>query len=307
MYQNILCTIFTMFVTVYCSVTNAGNIFLHSESVDEQEWVEVSGYGFDPSFFSYDIMFAWSPDFDPKWDWALGLAMIRWDGSLSGGFYASPPLKISSEGNVQINQIYIRKDQFYDWEKEEWVPPEIISNPAPLLVWALPPPPPPPPQDHGHEWVAGDFDGDGLTDLAHIFDESGLASIDVHWSTGSSFEVARWATRQGGFWDAQKWMAGDFDGDGKDDLANVFNDSGEATIAVHLSTGGSFVGTYPQWAVRQGGFWDAQKWMAGDFDGDGKDDLANVFNDSGEASIDVHWSADSSFGIARWATRQGGF
>ena len=155
------------------------------------------------------------------------------------------------------------------------------------------------------QWVLGDFNGDGKLDLANVFNDGGLASIDVHLSTGGSFGIQRWATQQGGFWDAQKWVAGDFNGDGLADLANVFNDGGLASIDVHLSTGSS-VGIQ-RWATQQGGFWDAQKWSAGDFNGDGRADLANVFNDSNLASIDVHLSTGSSVGIQRWATRQGGF
>jgi hypothetical protein len=66
-----------------------------------------------------------------------------------------------------------------------------------------------------------------------VFDDSDQISIDVHRSTGSSFTNGRWATQQGGFWDAQKWLAGDFDGDGLTDLANVFDDLSSASIDVH--------------------------------------------------------------------------
>ena len=155
------------------------------------------------------------------------------------------------------------------------------------------------------KWLAGDFDGDGTADLANVFADDGQISIDVHLSTGFAFTFQRWATRQGGFWDAQKWLAGDFDGDGRTDLANVFEDLGRASIDVYLSTGSAF--NYQRWATRQGGFWDAQKWLAGDFDGDGIADLANVFEDLGQASIDVHRSSGSSFAWGRWATRQEGF
>jgi hypothetical protein len=46
--------------------------------------------------------------------------------------------------------------------------------------------------------------------------------------------------------------------------------------------------TMQRWATRQGGFWDAQQWLAGDFNGDGKDDVAKAFNQGGLGSIDVH-------------------
>ena len=81
----------------------------------------------------------------------------------------------------------------------------------------------------------GDFNGDGKDDLAKAFTDNGLASmdVDVHLSTGSGFGIQRWTTRQGGFWDAQQWLAGDFNGDGKDDLAKAFTDAGLASMDVH--------------------------------------------------------------------------
>jgi Ca2+-binding RTX toxin-like protein len=155
------------------------------------------------------------------------------------------------------------------------------------------------------QWLAGDFNGDGKDDMAKSFIDGGLASIDVHLSNGAAFTMERWATRQGGFWDAQQWLVGDFNGDGKDDMAKSFNEGGLASIDVHLSNGAGF--TMERWATRQGGFWDAQQWLVGDFNGDGKDDMAKSFNEGGLASIDVHLSNGAGFTMERWATRQGGF
>ncbi len=154
----------------------------------------------------------------------------------------------------------------------------------------------------GTKWLAGDFDEDDRTDLAAVYNDLGSASIDVWLSTGSTFVRQRWATRQGAFWDTQKWFAGDFDGDGHADLANVFNDLNQITIDVHLWTPTGF--TQQRWATRQGDFWDAQQWVAGDFDGDGYADLANVFNDDGHTSIDLHRSTGSAFKFQRWMTRK---
>jgi len=157
----------------------------------------------------------------------------------------------------------------------------------------------------GQKWLSGDFNGDGKDDYAKVFDDHGYASIDVHLSTGSGFYMRRWATRQGGYSDAQKWVSGDFNGDGKHDFAKVFNDHGYASIDVHLSGGTFFY--INRWATKQGGYWGAQKWLAGDFNGDGKDDFAKVFNDQGYASIDVHASSGTNFSMTRWVTRQGGY
>ncbi|MFN6500503.1 MAG: S8 family serine peptidase [Nostoc sp. DedQUE01] len=158
---------------------------------------------------------------------------------------------------------------------------------------------------NSQKWLVGDFNGDGRDDLAKVFSDANQASIDVHLSNGSNFTIGRWATRQGGFWSSQKWLVGDFNGDGQDDFANVFNDVNQASIDVHLSNGSNL--TIGRWATQQGGFSSSQKWLAGDFNGDGRDDLANVFNDANQASIDVHLSSTSSFTNQRWATAQGGF
>ncbi|WP_299214628.1 M12 family metallopeptidase [uncultured Aquimarina sp.] len=155
------------------------------------------------------------------------------------------------------------------------------------------------------KWVVGDFNGDGMDDIAKAFPDRGKASLDVHISNGNKFFIQRWATRQGGFWDSQKWFTGDFNGDGKDDMAKVFNNNGLADIDVHLSNNNSF--SIQRWATGQGGFWDSQKWFTGDFNGDGKDDMAKAFNNDGLADIDVHLSNNNSFSIQRWATEQGGF
>ena len=154
----------------------------------------------------------------------------------------------------------------------------------------------------GTKWLAGDFDDDGSTDIAAVYNELGMASMDVWLSTGSTFARQRWATQQGGFWDSQKWFAGDFDGDGHADLANVFNDQDQITIDVHRWTPHGFV--QQRWATRQGDFWDSQQWLAGDFDGDGQADLANVFEDLGQTSIDLHRSTGSAFIFQRWMTRK---
>ncbi|MDZ7970213.1 MAG: hypothetical protein RM368_35640 [Nostoc sp. DedSLP03] len=158
--------------------------------------------------------------------------------------------------------------------------------------------------------VAGNYylkiDGIGKEDpLATGYTDYG--SLGQYFISGTlNFpNIQRWATGQGGFWDTQKWLVGDFNADGKDDLVNVFNDGGLASIDTHLSNGGSF--DSQRWATGQGGFWDTQKWLVGDFNADGKDDLVNVFNDGGLASIDTHLSNGGSFDSQRWATGQGGF
>ena len=139
------------------------------------------------------------------------------------------------------------------------------------------------------DWLVGDFDGDGAEDLVRVFRDGRNVSIDVYRSTKESFESENWARLQGRFWDDQHWLAGDFDGDGADDLARVFRDGRDVSIDVYHSSKESF--EFENWVHQQGRFWDDQKWLAGDFDGDGADDLARMFRDGRDTvSIDVYLS-----------------
>jgi hypothetical protein len=154
----------------------------------------------------------------------------------------------------------------------------------------------------GMLWFPGDFDGDGRQDLAVVWNDGVGISIDVHKSTGSAFVIERWATSQGLFMQGMPWFAGDFDGDGKQDLALVWNGGGIA-IDVHRSTGSAF--TLERWATSQGAFLAGMLWFRGDFNGDGKDDLAVEFDDAGKSSLDVHAATGTDFVLQRWATRSG--
>ena len=155
------------------------------------------------------------------------------------------------------------------------------------------------------KWFVVDMNGDGLPDLVNVFNDGGSASVDVHLNTGSGFQMQRWETKVGGFWDTQKWFVVDMNGDGRPDLVNVFNDGGSTSIDVHLNTGSGF--QTQRWETKVGGFWDKQKMFMADVNGDGLPDLVNVFNDGGSTSIDVHLNTGTGFRMQRWETKAGGF
>lgn len=83
------------------------------------------------------------------------------------------------------------------------------------------------------QWFSGDFNGDARCDMAKSFNDGGEASIIIYLSQDKIFRSEQWATRQGAYWDSQKWMAGDYTGDSKCDISKVFIDDNQATIDVH--------------------------------------------------------------------------
>ena len=93
--------------------------------------------------------------------------------------------------------------------------------------------------------------------------------------------------------------AGDFDGDGRDDVAAFTRGKG-GDVYVARSTGTRFDGIGDLWAD-EFAFW-SQTPLAGDFDGDGRSDVA-AFARGNQPTVSVALSTGRSFGPARaWTT-----
>ncbi|WP_394823859.1 FG-GAP-like repeat-containing protein [Pendulispora albinea] len=148
--------------------------------------------------------------------------------------------------------------------------------------------------DNRSKYAAGDFNADGLTDIATIWTEGGNSTIAVRLSTGTRFTHSTWLQTNRVFLDAGEWLPGDFNGDGRVDLAVAWNDHGRTSVGVFLSTGTRF-GAYQAWSTKQGGWNDSYKWTVGDFNKDGRADLATVWSLGGQNAIAIRRSTGSSF------------
>lgn len=155
-------------------------------------------------------------------------------------------------------------------------------------------------------WMAGDFNGDGKTDVGAAWNNNGITTLTVRLSQGDKFNHIHWRENAGRWWDSAIFVAGDFNSDGRDDIAQLWNDMGRTSIKVSLSNGSQFQAPM-DWSKRDGGWGGIVRWVPGDFDGDGRTDIAAAWNNGGTNTLTVRASDGAKFTQAHWATNAGGW
>lgn len=152
--------------------------------------------------------------------------------------------------------------------------------------------------------AAGDLTGDGRADVAILYDYgASTVRLWVFASTGTAFKLTgSWYDSRWWVWRSSKMVVADLTGDGREDVAILY-DYGKATskLWVFPSTGTGF-STVTPWYVSGIGWWDWQrsKVVTGDFDKDGRKDVAMLYDYGSEQSkLWVFRSTGAGFGAAQ--------
>ncbi|MEU6055817.1 FG-GAP-like repeat-containing protein [Streptomyces xanthochromogenes] len=176
-------------------------------------------------------------------------------------------------------------------------------------------------QDGAWNWNAvqltsGDYNGDGKDDVGILYnygqtgDGRNQTGLWTFTSTGSGFkEPAKvWDSGSGSWnWDRSKLTSGDYNGDGKADIGVLYNygQTGDGRNQTGLfsfaGTGSGFKEPAKVWDSGSGSWnWDRSKVTSADFNGDGKLDVAVLYNDGQDSNGRNHtglWFAGGATGL----------
>ncbi|MFI5730674.1 RICIN domain-containing protein [Kribbella sp. NPDC051587] len=153
--------------------------------------------------------------------------------------------------------------------------------------------------------LAAEVTGDTKTDLiVQINTGNGGWKVMVHPGGNLSAPV-QWlqTAAASGDWSLSRPVLADVDGDGKADLVNLKNLGGCRTVGeVYRSTGTGFAAAAQWYDSGAGGYcWDKSNAVAGDVDGDGKQDVVAVYDNGAQSTaLKVLRSSGTAFTLSQW-------
>ncbi len=152
-------------------------------------------------------------------------------------------------------------------------------------------------------WLMGDINGDRRDEAVQLWNDAGKLAIVVYaWNGNALATLWSGTTAEGS--SAVAWQIGDINGDGKDEIVQLWNNASALGVLVYGWSGNAVAELWGSSNVGQGA--GAVAWLTGDVNGDGKDEIVQLWNNNGRLAIIVYgWMTDALTTIWQGPTTEG--
>ncbi|MCQ8783245.1 FG-GAP repeat domain-containing protein [Mangrovibrevibacter kandeliae] len=151
-------------------------------------------------------------------------------------------------------------------------------------------------------WLVGKFLGNGKDQIVQCWAHHSSLGMILYGSDGGSGLRTLWGTDDMGQGPgAVSWLVGDFNGDGRDEIAQCWGNGSRLGMIVYGFDGGSGLTTL--WATGDMGQGPgAVAWLVGDFVGDGRKEIVQCWGNGSRLGMIVYGSDGGNGMKTLWAT-----
>lgn len=148
-----------------------------------------------------------------------------------------------------------------------------------------------------HEFATGDFDGSGSDQILTFFQLKSTGGTYVYRGDGLNSIVNLGRLYDSSVWDVTAMTAGDFDGDGESESIVALRRNSDGESRIYRGNGTSSILNLGQ--LYSSPYWHIPAMTAGDFNGDGQDELLSALHCAAETRIYRGDGTSSALNYAR--------